>query len=114
MKTITKKAFISLLLISLFSVSVLADNGDPVKETKKVHKVTGKIVDQQTGEALTGVKVFLEGSDNAVYTDFDGEFEMEYVEGENTQLAVSLISYENQNVKLGCSDSYNIELKRNK
>lgn len=114
MKTIVKKAFISLLVISLFSVSAFANNGDPVKETKKIHKVTGKIIDKQTGEALTGVKVFLEGSDNVVYTDFDGEFEMEYVEGDNSQLTVSLISYEDQNVKLSCSNSYNIELKRNK
>lgn len=114
MKTLTKKAFISLLVISLFSLSVYADNGDPVKETKKVLKVSGKIIDQQTGEALTGVKVFIEGSENAVYTDFDGEFEMEYVESKDAQLTVSLISYENKNFKLGCSDSYTIELKRNK
>ena len=112
MKTIVKATFISLLLISVFSISVLADNDVP-GEGKNV-KVIGKVIDKETGEVLTGVKIMLEGSETAVYSDFDGQFEFESKAAENSQFLVSMISYNSKNIKFGDSNSFTIELERKK
>jgi hypothetical protein len=38
--------------------------------------VTGKITDGDTGEALTGVKIEIEGTEIRSYTDFDGHYRL--------------------------------------
>lgn len=112
MKTIVKNALFSLLVVVLCSVSAFADNGEPVNDGEKVQKVTGKIIDQLTGEPLTGVKIIFEGSDEVVYTDFDGQFELFYSKKQTPKLSVSLISYENTKVELSKNNEINIALKR--
>ena len=55
--------------------------------------VSGKVLDKITGEALVGVKVSVEGSEKTVYTDFEGNFEIENVRPGNIELTASYISY---------------------
>ncbi len=61
--------------------------------------ITGKVVDQMTGEALTGVKVAIEGSDLKVYTDFDGNFRMENVKAGEHQVTATYVSYNRNEVQ---------------
>lgn len=112
MKTIVKKVLLSLLVVVSFNLSALADNGEPVKDGEKTVKATGKIVDQLTGEPLTGVKIVFEGSDEVIYTDFDGQFELFYSKKQTSELSVSLISYEDKKIELSKGKEINIALKR--
>lgn len=56
--------------------------------------ISGVIVDQNTGEALTGVEVKLNGTDTKTYTDFDGKFVFNEVKPGNYSVEAKIISYE--------------------
>jgi hypothetical protein len=55
--------------------------------------ITGTVMDQSTGEALTGVEVRIEGTDLKAYTDFDGKFSFEGVKSGNYKICTNFISY---------------------
>ncbi len=66
-----------------------------MKETHPMHlkvhllkwlSLSGTVFDFQSGEALTGVEVSIEGTDIKVYTDFDGNFEIDNVKPGNLTL----------------------------
>jgi len=72
---------------------------DNAKENKSAAKATtgitlsGKIVDFTTGEALTGVKVKIEGSNVLTYSDLDGNFSFENLKPGKYDIIASFISY---------------------
>lgn len=109
-----KRTLKSLLILTMFSTSALADGNDPIYKDGTKVELSGKIVDQNTGEPLTGVKVYYSGSDQAVYTDFDGEFTMVVPSKKGAELSVSLISYEMKSIKLENSKKMKLKLTRQK
>jgi len=111
MKTIAKKLIAALFLFTLFTSVMLADGTDPVN-TGKVTKISGQVVDQKTGETLAGVKVIIEGMDKAIYTDFDGNFQVECDLNKSPQISIVLISYEAKKVKIENSTDLKITLNR--
>ena len=73
--------FTALLILGLTSQAknLVTLKGD--KEVKAAELATlnttslsGVVLDNETGEALTGVAIHFEGSNEVVYTDFDGNF----------------------------------------
>lgn len=56
-------------------------------------------MDNETGEALTGVAIRFEGSEETVYTDFDGNFEIKNVVPGKYNVLSSYISYEDNKLK---------------
>jgi len=102
-----KKLVIALQLV-LFASAVFAGNGkgpeskrEPVSAGVEASAmvITGKVVDQVTGEALTGVKVTMDGSDMKVYTDFDGNFRIENVKPGEHQVTATYVSYKRNEVQ---------------
>ncbi len=95
-----KKLSLILVVLSLALVS-FAENGDDKnnKNTKSESSTTtqgsisGKVIDQTTGEALAGVKVVLAGTQMVAYTDFDGNFVFQSVQNGKYSLEVNFISY---------------------
>ena len=97
-----KKLVIALQL--LFFASVVFAGNDKGVENKKetvpaeaqalAMVITGKVVDQVTGEALTGVKVAIEGSDLKAYTDFDGSFSFSQLSPGEYKVVTNYISYQ--------------------
>lgn len=76
--------------------------------------VTGKVVDFSTGEALTGVEVTLEGTDQKVYSDFDGNFKFENINQGEYNVVASYISYKNsliENLDTNKNNEVSIKLK---
>ncbi|NJO88267.1 MAG: carboxypeptidase-like regulatory domain-containing protein [Chloroflexia bacterium] len=102
-----------LFVINLLNTSLLADEGKPTKEERLV-KVSGKVVDAETGEELTGVRFFFEGEDEVFYSDPMGAFDIEAVAGAEAKLTISYISYENKIVEVKDSDFFLIKLSRKK
>ena len=111
MKAIANKMLLSFLMITFVGLVAFADGKDPIKTNKTV-KISGKVVDKITGETLTGVKVMANNCDKAVYTDFEGNFEIECEQDNN--LTVSLISYESVEIKAVESGNEEIKLERQK
>jgi hypothetical protein len=114
MKTMVKKAIFSVVVLAIFAGTILADGNDPVKGTNNVTKISGKVIDQSTGETLAGVKVFIEGTDNSVYTNFDGEFQINLDLNKSQEISIALISYEAKIVKIESPGDLKINLDRQK
>ncbi len=72
----------------------------PVQAIQQGSSVKGNVIDE-TGEPMIGVTVKVKGTQNAVITDFDGNFSINAKPGD--QLEVSYIGYITQTVKAGTS-----------
>jgi len=93
-----KRVLLSVLFIALIGI-IYADNdgaksGEPSGSSPALTiTLTGKVIDFNSGEALTGVEVKIEGTDIRAYTDFDGNFEIEDVIPGKYNIIASYISY---------------------
>ncbi len=95
---------ICLALIMVFAVSIASAAGK--KEKKEVElpvnqpvMVTGTVIDQSTNEALVGVKIELEGTDQVTYTDFDGNYSFEDVKPGTYSITASYVSYDEKSLE---------------
>jgi hypothetical protein len=113
-RNMVKKAIFSFIVLLIFAGTILADGNDPVKGTNNVTKISGKVVDQITGETLAGVKVYIEGTDRSVYTNFDGEFQINIDLNKSQEISVALISYEAKTIKIENPEDLKISLERQK
>jgi hypothetical protein len=114
MKTITKNVFLTVLSLVLFTGVIMADGEKPKKETGNIVSLSGQVVDQITGETLAGVKLQIEGTNEVIYTDFDGMFQIRYDMSNKPEITVTLISYEGETVKLESSENLKIKMKKRK
>jgi hypothetical protein len=111
MKHLIGIALIGLVLI--VSNNLFAAGDVPVASNAKAN-ITGKVVDNKTGESLVGVAVSVEGTDIKAYTDLDGNFTINSIDPGNYNLVLSLISYKNslvENLKLSPSEKEVIDIK---
>ncbi len=70
-------------------------------------KVTGNVVDE-TGMPVIGATIRQKGTQNAVVTDFDGNFTLNVPEG--AELEINYIGYEQKALRIGDKDSYSLAL----
>ncbi|MBN2597304.1 carboxypeptidase-like regulatory domain-containing protein [Labilibaculum sp.] len=98
--------FAILLVLGLESkaVKVVTPVGDKEIEVAEMAamittSLTGVVLDNETGEALTGVAIRFEGSNETVYTDFDGNFRISNVVPGNYNILSSYISYNDNKLK---------------
>ncbi len=83
-----------IFIIIFLSLNVLADN-DKTHRNLSSTQISGKVVDHLTGENLAGVKIQVLNSDITVYTDLDGNFNLEFREiDKESHVQISYISYE--------------------
>lgn len=92
------KCFYALLLL-LFSFSLSAQQ----------KTVTGKIVDQESGQPLAGVTVSVRGTKNAVVTNNDGTFTIA-VPSNQSVLDVTYVGYTPQQITVGEQTSMNLPM----
>ena len=60
-------------------------------------QISGKIVDADSNQPLPGATILVQGTDDGVVTDFDGEFTIQAATAGNT-LVISYLGYETQKV----------------
>ena len=73
-------------------------------------KVVGFVVDRNTGEAIAGAKVKIEGVDKEAYTDFDGQFEFVNLRPGTYTITCNMVTYEDfiiSKVEIGTSGEKN-------
>lgn len=84
------------LISFIFSLTVgLIANNDP----NGVKLVSGTIIDKQTGEALTGVKVQVKGTDTYCYSDMDGRFFLSVNTNNASEITIDMVGYEQTTLK---------------
>ena len=98
--------FIALLFVGLESqaIKVVTPEGDREVEatelaTIETTSLAGVVLDNETGEALVGVAIRFEGSNETVYTDFDGNFKIENVVPGKYNILSNYISYTDNKLK---------------
>lgn len=114
------KKLLFIVAIAFATLSAMAEKSGSKTDAKSeaaVVSVSGNVIDQVSGEALVGVEVKLEGSENKVYTDFDGHFEIKNVQSGDCKLVASYTSYNKTEKKMSISSKNNkvkIELQASK
>ena len=98
--------FAALLVLGIESqaIKVVTPEGDKEIEvaemaTLNTTSLTGVVLDTETGETLAGVAIRFEGSNETVYTDFDGNFKISNVVPGNYNVLSSYISYTDNKLK---------------
>ena len=72
--------------------------------------IKGKVVDEKTGETLTGVSVLVKGTTIGAITDIDGNFTLNLPSGKNL-LALTYIGYKAQTVTVGNGKDLEIKME---
>lgn len=86
---------ISLVFAAMIAVSVnlIAENDGLLPNVPAQVTLSGVVVDQQTGEALAGATVCVEGTNTKTYTDLEGRFSFTLNPSSTYNLKVDYISY---------------------
>lgn len=82
------KKILFIILLAISTTAAIAGNADP----KADQTIKGQVTDEN-GEALAGVEVVVEGIGTKVYTDFDGNFEINHLRGGSHTIVLTLISF---------------------
>ena len=72
-------------------------------------KVTGKVTDRASGEALPGVAVVVSGSGSGVFTGADGAYSIS-ANAESDKLVFTFIGYDSETIDIGGQASLNVAL----
>ncbi len=110
------KSFIFLLSVLFLSTqnsfAASENNGAETAKTSSTTAVKGQVTDAKTGEALAGVLIKIDGSDQTVYTDFDGNFTLNNISKEEHKISAELVSYKKcEGRKLNTKNEGNIQIK---
>ena len=68
-------------------------------ETGNIKLLSGKVIDKQTGETLTGVKVQLKGTDKYCYTDMEGRFVLAVNAANTSEVIIDMVGYQPATLK---------------
>ncbi|MGQ1945636.1 carboxypeptidase-like regulatory domain-containing protein [Geofilum sp. OHC36d9] len=95
----TKMILAAMLMITSM---VFAGEKKPIEASPAAaatNTIAGTVLDNKTGEPLTGVEIQIEGTDVKTYTDFDGKFAMEGISSGQYTISANLISYQENETK---------------
>ena len=98
--------FTALLILGLNSQAknLVTPTGDKKVEatemaTLNTTSLSGVVLDNETGEALTGVAIRFEGSNEIYYTDFDGNFKINNIVPGTYNILSDYISYNDNKLR---------------
>lgn len=75
------------------------------------HQISGTVTDAETGEALPGVSILIQGTDRGTASEMDGTYSINASSGEVT-LVFSFIGYETRNIEVQDRNQLNVQLER--
>lgn len=107
------KKVIFALLVAFATTSAFGEKAETKTDSKSeaaVLSLSGNIIDEVSGEALVGVEVKIDGSDQKTYTDFDGHFVIDNLKSGECKLVASYTSY-NKSEKTFQMNSKNNQVK---
>lgn len=113
-----KRTFLIIAAVVAFMSTQVSAESFPVNAPTASASVSGKVVDNTTGETLAGVRVVAKGTTLEAFSDLDGNFSIDGLKPGNYTLILSMISYKNsmvENVELlpGEKEEVSIKLDNN-
>jgi hypothetical protein len=91
-----------LIILLFFFSSTLFGNEPSESKSNEIgtFSVSGKIIENSSGESLTGVEIVVLGANISVFSDFDGEFEIEGLKpGVDYAIRISYVSYKKKIIR---------------
>ncbi|NOY38167.1 MAG: carboxypeptidase-like regulatory domain-containing protein [Chlorobi bacterium] len=118
MKRIAIYLTIALFLAATGTQSI-AEGKDKEKTSTPVAtaSISGQVIDDETGEVLTGVLVKINSTGQETYTDFNGYFNFENVQPGAYEVVTKLISYQvhvDKNIKVEKAAKKSVKVKMKK
>lgn len=104
-----------LFLLAIMILPAFAGNDINNSKTSRA-AISGRVIDNHTGESLVGAVVSIENTDIQVYTDLDGNFEINQILPGTYNLVVSYISYKSsliENLDINADKKEDINVKLN-
>jgi len=106
------KKLLVVLVLALSICNIWASEPDgKASAATKSNQIIGKVIDVVTGEALVGVSLKIDGTDNKTYTDLNGNFKIEGVTPGTYNIDVDYVSYKNITLTDVATSSSNLNLK---
>lgn len=90
------------LLMAMFAASALM---------AQEHAITGLVTDAASGETIIGATITEVGTTNAIFTDFDGKFQLNLT-SPNAVIAVTFIGYKRETVSVNGQTNFDIKLSQ--
>lgn len=92
-----------LIILFFFAINLnlfASDPSSPKSGNLETYSISGKVIEHISGESLTGVEVEVVGTDISVYSNFDGEFEIDGLKpGVDYTIRISYVSYKNMIIR---------------
>lgn len=107
-------SIISVVLImagTSFATNVKSNDKENAKSSSMTTSINGSVIDKNTGEALAGVKIILNELNQAVYTDFEGNFEFDNVSKGKYTIKAELISYKDKSVNVDLNKDEDVKIE---
>jgi len=114
---IMKTTIISFLIAIIFlgnSSNVFSLKVNDPSDFSKKASISGKVTDKKTGEILAGALISIKGTDIKIYSDLEGNFNINNIEPGNYELEINYISYsptEIKNISLNAGEFTKIEIE---
>jgi len=96
------KAKMILAAMMMITTIAFASEKEPVETSPAAvatNTIAGTVLDNKTGEPLTGVEIQIEGTNLKTYTDFDGKFALDGISSGQYTISANLISYQENETK---------------
>ena len=109
MKQVRRAIFLLFVLAITFEIIASSSWTEKMESKKSKGSIEGTIIDETTGELLTGVSVYIDNELQG-YTNFDGEFLITEVSPGSHTLTTSMISYNDYKKEVICNDQTTIKI----
>ncbi len=106
-----KKLTLSLAVMLMAFAFTFAMGPKEIAKDVQTVSLSGQVLDITTGEALAGVKVKMEDTNEISYTDFDGNFSFEGLIPGEYKISTNLISYKDADMEIEVEDTQKLEVK---
>jgi len=108
----SKSILFAIALIALFNIKgIAADKGPKTSGPSAQSSLSGVVIDKASNEKLTGVTIQLASTDQKIYSDSKGEFNLDGIEPGTYKVKINCISYKDKEVTVKITKAGNEKIK---
>jgi len=96
-----KKVLVTLMFSAMLVIAFAGDPDGNELESKSSASISmsGVVIDETSGESLTGVKIIIEGTGEIGYTDFKGAFTIPGLRPGTYDITCKMVSYNEKKIE---------------
>lgn len=107
-----KSLFIVLILTTIFgTIGFASKKGPKTSAPSTQSSISGVVLDKDSNEKLAGVTIQLASTDQKIYSNSNGEFNLKGIEPGTYKVKVNCISYKDKEVTVKITKAENEKMK---